>query len=355
MSEDEKIKLKVVLSRLLSEPPVPCLALDPKSKRPIEFAFMQLHQYENGAVTRDLPSFSELIETAFMERAKLDMQKRRQDDVLKILINASARISRKSAAQKAELEACREKDKFKKYGDLISANIWRLSKGASSCTLDDYFDGGEITIPLDVMLTPSQNAQRYYKKYRKADTAEKILTAQIADCENELKYIDSVFDELSRADTAAQINEVRSELVSQGYVRPQSGATQQKTPPSQPMKFVSDDGLPILCGRNNVQNDTLTLKTARNGYIWLHSKDIPGSHTVIMAEADVVPDRTLLQAAIIAATYCKASEAEKVPVDYTLIKHVKKPSGAKPGMVIYTDQKTLFVSPDKDLAERLKA
>lgn len=354
LNEDEQIKLKVLLKRLINEPPVPCLVLDREGKRPLEFSFMDIHQYGTAAVTKSLGSFSELVETAFLQRAKADTQKRKQDDVLRILTTASERISRKLAAQKADLAACADKEKYRKYGDLISSNIWKIQKGDATCRLEDFYDGGEITIPLDVMLTPAQNAQRYYKKYRKADTAEKILAQQIADCENELKYIDTVFDELTRAETVAEIAEIREELTQSGYVRAVRGARQQKRTESQPNAFVTDDGLTVLCGRNNVQNDKLTLKTASNGFIWLHVKNIPGCHTVIMENADSVPERSLMQAAVLAATFSKAADSNQVPVDYTLIKHVHKPSGAKPGMVIYTDQRTLFVTPDSELADRLK-
>lgn len=354
MNEDEIIKLKVILKRLLSEPKTPCLVLDKDGKRPIEFSFTEIHQYGTAGITKILSSFSELVDTAFEQKAKADTQKRKQDDVLRILSTSCERISRKLAAQKSDLALCADKDKYRKYGDLISSNIWQIEKGAASCTLEDYFDGGKITIPLDVMLSPAQNAQRYYKKYRKADTAEKMLTKQIEDSENELKYIDTVFDELTRAETLTEIAEIREELIQSGYARAVKSGKPLKQKESLPNSFITDDGITVLCGRNNVQNDKLTLKTAQNGFIWLHVKNIPGCHTVIMENADNVPERTLIQAAVLAATFSKAADSNQVPVDYTLIKHVHKPSGAKPGMVIYTNQKTLFVSPDNGLAERLK-
>lgn len=353
LKDDEKIRLKVLLDRTIREKPVPCLASDPVTGRPIEFSFVELHQYGTSAVTRILSTFSELVETAFGERARTDTRKRKQEDILRILSATSDRIQRKLAAQKNDLAACADKEVYRKYGDLISSNIWQLEKGMTSCTLEDFYDGGTVTIPLDGILTPAQNAQRYYKKYRKADTAEKILTEQIASGESELRYLDTVFDELTRAETTSEIQEIRHELTQSGYVRPERGS-KHKIPSSLPRKFVTDDGLTVLCGRNNVQNDQLTMKTAANGYLWFHTKDIPGSHVVIMADATSVKETSLTQAAVLAATFSKASEAGKVPVDYTQIRYVKKPSGAKPGMVIYTNQKTLFVTPDKDLAQRLE-
>ena len=353
MNEDEAVKLKVLLMRMLNEDTAPCLALDPVSGRPVEFAFVTLHQYGTAAVTKTLPSFSALVETAFSERARADTRKRKQEDLLRILTAASDRITRKTAAQKNDLAACADKETYRKFGDLISSNIWKLQKGMKSCMLDDFYDGGTAEIPLDDCLTPAQNAQRYYKKYRKAATAETVLAEQIAAGERELLYLDSVFDELTRAETVSEIAEVRAELAAAGYVRVERGV-KQKVSSSEPRKFLTDAGLPVFVGRNNVQNDKLTLKTAENGYLWFHTKNIPGSHTVLAANAADCDDTSILQAATLAATFSKAAEAGKVPVDYTQVRYVKKPSGAKPGMVIYTDQKTLFVTPDKELAERLE-
>ncbi len=352
-TEDEKIRLKVILTRVLIEKPVPCLAADSATQRPIEFSFVELHQYGTAVITRVLPTFSSLVETAFFERTKADTQKRKQEDILRILSTAYDRIQRKISAQKNDLLACKDKEKYRKYGDLLSSNLWALKKGMDSCCLDDYYDGGQVDIPLDSMLTPAQNAQKYYKKYRKADTAEKILTEQIVRWEKELHYLDTVFDELTRAESSAEIQEIRQELTQSGYIRPERGA-KQKAPVFSPRKFVTDEGLTVLCGRNNVQNDHLTLKATDRDYLWFHAKDIPGSHVVLVADTDGVKDLSLTQAAILAATFSKASEAGKVPVDYTKVRYVKKPSGAKPGMVIYTNQQTIFVTPDPALANRLE-
>ena len=353
-SAGDRGRLEAVLAGLMGETRVPCLLLDKSSGRPAEFSFTEIHQYGSSLDARVLPSFSLLAETAFEQRAKADAQKRKQNDLLKVLTSARERISRKLAAQRSDLQACADKEKYRRYGDIISGNIWRMKKGADFCELEDFYDGGSVRIPLDPTLTPSQNAQRYYKKYRKADNAQKALTQQVSECEAELSYIDTVFDELSRAETLSEISEIRDELIRGGYVRPVRGSKQPSHKPSRPDAFVTDDGLTVLCGRNNVQNDQLTLKTASKSYLWLHAKNIPGCHAVIMADADSVPERSLLQAAVLAATFCKAAASGRVPVDYTLVKHVKKPSGAKPGMVIYTDQRTLFVAPDEKLADRLR-
>ena len=213
-------------------------------------------------------------------------------------------------------------------------------------TCVNFYDenGGEITVKLDPMLTPSQNMQKYYAGYRKADNAEKRLKVLIAKGEEELEYIASVSDALSRAVTENDVNELRAELAEQGYIRAQKG--KQKPPkPAPPLEFHSPDGFTVLVGRNNKQNDILTLKTAEKTDIWLHTKDITGSHVIIRAEGKEVPDTTILYAARLAAAHSSAKSSAQVPVDYVPAKFVKKPAGAKPGMVIFTNNRTLYVKP----------
>ena len=206
---------------------------------------------------------------------------------------------------------------------------------------------------LDPRLTPSQNAQKYYSNYRKSMTAEKKLAEQIRIGEEELKYIDSVFESLSRAESEIEINELRLELAEQGYIR--SNRLRGKPVKStEPYEYISSDGFKILAGRNNKQNDKLTLKTAAKQDIWLHTHNIAGSHVIIVTNGETPPETTIKEAAVIAALKSKAKDSSKVPVDYCLRKFVKKPVGAKPGMVIFINNKTVYVSPDENLAERLK-
>ena len=201
-----------------------------------------------------------------------------------------------------------------------------------------------IRIKLDPSKSGSQNAQKYYKDYRKAKTAEQILTEQIELAEKELEYIDNVFDSLSRAETERELAEIRSELIQTGYIKaPKSKAKDQK--PLPPLKFTTTDGFEVLVGRNNRQNDTLTLKTANNNDIWFHTKEIPGSHTILVTNGREPSDEAILQAAKIAAYHSKAKDGSQVPVDYTKIRNVSKPQGAKPGMVIFVKNKTLYVTP----------
>ena len=205
---------------------------------------------------------------------------------------------------------------------------------------------------MDPLLTPAQNAQKYFKEYRKANTAEKYLTEQIALAEEELQYIDTVFEELSRAQTERELAEIRQELVEQGYIRPPKG--KQKPPQgTQPLSFLSSDGLPILVGRNNRQNDQLTLKKAANNDYWFHTKNIPGSHTILVTGGKEPPESSMLEAAQLAAYFSRARESAQVPVDYTQVRNVSKPSGAKPGRVIYVGYNTVYVTPGPALPEQL--
>jgi predicted ribosome quality control (RQC) complex YloA/Tae2 family protein len=234
-------------------------------------------------------------------------------------------------------------------------NLYAIEKGMTSFKCQNFYseDGEEIEIALDPRLTPPQNAQKYYKEYKKADTAEKKLVGLIAQGEEELQYIDSVFDSLTSADSETDIAQLREELAEQGYIKKRSVKNKSvKSLP--PLKFQSTDGYTILVGRHNRQNDRLTLKDSQKTDIWLHTQGITGSHTVICCHGETPPDSTIEQAARIAAYHSKGQQSSQVPVDYTLIRYVKKPNGAKPGMVIFTNQKTLYVKPDADEAERLR-
>ena len=203
-----------------------------------------------------------------------------------------------------------------------------------------------MRIPIDPLLTPSQNAQKYYKDYRKARTAQEKLTEQIHQAEQELAYIDSVSEALGRAENERDLSEIRQELAEQGYLRQQKTKGKQKnTAPAAPMKFITSDGFTVLVGRNNRQNDKLTLKDANNHDMWLHVKNIPGSHTIIVSDRREITEQAILEAAQIAAYYSRAKDSSQVPVDYTFVKHVSKPQGAKPGMVIYVKNKTVYVTP----------
>ena len=311
-----------------------------------DFSFMPIYQYGGLMTTKELPSACDLLDYFYSERDSISRMKQRSQDLYRLLQNASERTARRLANQREELKVSAERDKLKLMGDLISANLYRVEKGMNSVTVENFYEDGcpSVEIKLDPRLTPSKNMQKYYAEYRKADTAEKILTEQIARGEEELLYIDSVFDALTRTQSEDEVNELRQELSEQGYIR--SSKLKGKPPKSRPpLEFRSPDGFTVLVGRNNKQNDMLTSKLADKTDIWLHTKDITGSHVIIRAEGKEVPDSTVMWAARLAAFHSKAKNSSQVPVDYVPVRFVKKPSGAKPGMVIFTNNRTLYVTP----------
>ncbi len=311
-----------------------------------DFSFMPIEQYGGLMDTKELFSACELLDYFYSERDSVSRMKQRSQDLYRLLQNVSERTARRLANQREELKASAEREQLKLRGDLISANLYKLEKGMTSVTVENFYeaDCSQIEIKLDPRLTPSRNMQRYYAEYRKADTAEKVLTKQIAKGEEELAYIDSVFDALTRTTGEDEVNELRQELAEQGYIR--SSKLKGKPPKSRPpLEFTSPDGFKALVGRNNKQNDMLTTKLADKTDIWLHTKDITGSHVIIRAEGREVPDSTILYAARLAAFHSKARNSSQVPVDYVPVRFVKKPSGAKPGMVIFTNNRTLYVKP----------
>jgi len=325
-------------------------------KKPVDFSFMDIHQYGGSMFTRTYDTYSQLLDDFYTQRDNIQRMRHRSADLLKVLANTADRIARKLSLQQKELADCSDRETWKIYGDLINANLYSIEKGDRTATLINFYDENqaEVTIPLDPRKTPAQNAQKYYGEYRKADTAEKKLRELIEEGQQEAIYIDSVFDALTRAQTNDELSAIRAELAEQGYLRKKGPAPKKgKETKLAPKRYRSDDGFLILVGRNNVQNDQLTLKDARGRDVWFHTKNIPGSHTIVVSDGQEVPDSTLNQAAIIAAANSKAADSAQVPVDYTLIKNVKKPRGAKPGMVIYVNYQTAYVTPDFELEKRL--
>ncbi len=322
---------------------------------PLEYSFWPLIQYGLDARGQEMDTLSALLEAFYARRANANRMKARSHDLLRVLTSAIERVNRKLHNQREELVAAADRETWRLYGDLITAQLYAIPPGAATAELVNYYDEAcaAIAVPLDPALSAAANAQKYYKLYRKAQTAEKVLTQRLEAGQQELDYLESVFDALSRATTVRELDALRLELEEQGYLRRRPGK-QKPQAPLQPMRFCSDDGYLMLVGRNNTENDRLTLRTARGTDVWLHTKNIPGSHVVVVTEGKTPPDTTLEQAAILAATYSKAADSVQVPVDYALAKFVKKPAGAKPGMVIYTDNRTAYVNPDPALADRLR-
>ena len=359
LTEREWEKLAVSLTRtrgavLTGERRVPYLIVK-SDGTPLEFSFQPIIQYGLEATGQEMESFSALLDTFYYKRAQAERMRTKGHDLLKVLTNATERVTRKLNVQRQELATAENRETLRLYGDLINANMHLISPGVSSAELINYYDEAcaPMTVPLDPALSAAANAQKYYKNYRRAQTAQRMLTERIAAGEQELIYLESVFDSLSRAASTRELEELRTELETEGYLRRQKG--KQKPPPAMKLQtFRSDDGFTIYVGRNNLENDRLTLRVAKGSDYWLHTKNIPGSHVIVVCEGVTPPDRTLEQAAILAATHSKAADSVQVPVDYALAKYVKKPSGAKPGMVIYTDNRTAYVNPDPTLCERLK-
>lgn len=311
-----------------------------------DFSFMSISQYGSLMETVIRPSACDVLDHFYSERDNISRMKQRSADLYKLLLNTTDRIARRTEAQKLELAESAKREELKLKGDLISANLYRIEKGMDRISLENFYDEAcpIIEIELDKRLTPSKNMQKYYSEYKKLDTAEKILTTRIKQGEEELAYIDSVFDALTRTKSEDEVNELRMELAEQGYIR--ANRLKGKPPKSRPpLEFTSPDGYTILIGRNNVQNDKLTTKLAEKTDIWLHTKNITGSHVIIRTNGTVPPDETILYAAGLAAFHSKAKNSSQVPVDYVNAKFVKKPSGAKPGMVIFTNNRTVYVTP----------
>lgn len=320
-----------------------------------DFSFIRLNQFGTLMYTKEIPTASELLDYFYYERDRAVRTKQRANDLFRLLVNLTERTARRIGVQKTELAECAEKDYFKLCGDLISANMWRIQKGDASITAENFYEENnpEMRIELDARKTPSQNVQHYYSEYKKRVTAEEKLAVQIQRGKEELQYLDSVFDALTRADSENDIIQLRLELREQGYIK--SGGSKVKPPKAlPPMEYKSSDGYTILVGRNNRQNDQLTLKFAEKSDIWLHTQNITGSHVIIVADGETPPDRTIEEAAVIAAVNSKGRNSDLVPVDYCLAKYVKKPSGAKPGKVIFTNYSTAFVKPDEELENKLR-
>ena len=326
-----------------------------KEGTPKDFSFMHISQYGTMMISYDMETACQTLDYFYAARDDDSRIRQRANDLFKLLMNLADRISKRIANQKQELILCEGKDKMKLMGDLLSANIYRIKKGDKEAVLENFYDQdcSEIKIDLDIRLTPSKNAQKYYHEYKKSVTAEKKLAEQIKLGEDELAYIESVFDSLTRARSDIDVIELRMELAEQGYIR--TSRLKGKPPKEQPpLKFRSSDGFLISVGKNNKQNDKLTLKTAGKNDLWFHTHDITGSHVILFTEGNEPSDKAVREAAMLAAYHSKGRNSSQVPVDYTQARYVKKPAGAKPGMVIFTNNLTVYVKPDEETINSMR-
>ena len=314
---------------------------------PMDFAFMDIRQYEGALTVRRFETFGELLDTFFSDRDRLARMKARSADIGKLLNNGIDRLSRKINLQRADLKKCADREQLRIKGDLLQANLYRIERGATSVTVENFYDenNATVTIRLDPTVSPAMNAQRCYKEYNKAKTREIMLTEQIQKATEELAYLESVQEMLSRCESEAELSAIREELRELGYIKTQKGTAKRKDKPLPPIEYESSDGFRILVGRNNKQNDQLTLRTANKNDLWLHTKEIHGSHVIIVADGKEISDTAIMEAARIAAMHSKGKDSAQVPVDYTRVKNVSKPNGALPGKVIYVNYNTVYVTP----------
>jgi len=327
-----------------------------------DFSYLPIRQYEGIRERKRYRTFSELLDEFYTARDAAERMRQRSQAILKTVTNARDKLKRKLASQRQELTTAEDREKYKRSGDLIMSNIYQLQKGMTDVELIDYYDENcpTVKVKLDPRYTPQQNAQRFYKQYNRAKNAEQMLTEMIAAGEQEIVYLESVLDELSRAQTTAELAEIKQEIAQNGYASqkwadsmPKKGKNkEEKLLP--PYEYVSSSGFTIYAGRNNRQNELLTLKTARNNDIWFHTQKAHGTHVVIDCHGEMPDNQTLTEAAIIAAYHSSAKGSENVAVDYTQIRNVKKQPGGKVGMVIYVNYKTAYVTPDEALVDRLK-
>ncbi len=332
----------------------PCIVYD-TDKKPIAFSCVNLTQYGGNITETD--GISKAVDGFYLERGIHEHIVQRSAHIVKIINNNIERCRKKLAIHSENLKKSQNREKYKIYGDLLTANMYRLEGGTDKAEVENYYENPPtaVTITLKPDLSVSANAQRYYKLYQKAKTTEIYANEQIREAEEELYYLETVLESVNKAENASDVSEIKDELADGGYIPKVKNKKSKLMKKTSPMEFLSSDGFKILVGRNNKQNDMLTIKMAFSTDIWLHTKIIPGSHTIIRTEGkEEVPKTTIMEASKIAAYYSKAKNSTQVPVDFTAVKNVKKPSGAKPGLVIYDNYNTVYVTPDEELVNKLK-
>ena len=327
-----------------------------KDGAPTDFTYRDIRQYGGYLRAEPCESFSALLDRFYTETDHAERMRQRSQTLRKAISNLHERTRRKLELQRQELEATHDREQLRRQGDIVTANLHAITRGQTLLRAEDFYDENlrEIEIPLKPNLSPQQNAARFYKDYARAKHAEQVLTQQIAQGEIEEAYLGGVLEELARAENERDLSEIRAELEAGGYVRPADRRKQGKQQPSKPMHFRSSDGFDIFVGRNNRQNDQLSLKTARRDDLWLHVQKFHGTHVIIACAGIQPPDETITEAAELAAYYSEARESQNVPVDVTPVRCLRKPNGAKPGMVVYDRYRTVLVTPDAALPARLR-
>lgn len=321
---------------------------------PAEFSFTRLEQYLPGCTLREYPDFSALLEGYYAEKDKVERLRQKSRQLRKTVQNLYDRALRKQATRREEQAAGEKSDSLRIAGELLTANLHAFRKGDAKVRLQNWYDGTELEIALDPRLGPSQNAQKYFKNYKKKQTAAKMLTQLLAAGEREIEYLQTVLYEVDQAEGEAALFEIRAELKAQGYLK-YFKQRDKRQKPANFWRYTSSDGFAILVGRNNVQNERLTLKTARGKDLWFHTKNAPGSHVVVMSEGEDIPLETQNEAAMLAVWHSSQKNGAKVPVDYTQVRNIRKTGDLPPGMVLYEHYETAYVTPEPDVVARLEA
>lgn len=319
---------------------------------PTEFGFTPLTQYLPQYTLETFDSFSDLLEGYYAEKDRAERLRQKSRQLRKNLQNSYERAQRKQVTRLQELQESEQSDTFRIYGELLTANLHAFEKGDKNVELQNWYTGEMVTIPLDVRLGPSANAQKYFKDYKKRQTAVKMLHKLLIEGEQEVEYLNTVLYEVDAAENEAELNDIRAELKSQGYLKYYK-QRDKKQKPADFIRYHSSDGFLILVGRNNLQNDKLTLKTARGKDLWFHTKNAPGSHVIVMSEGKDIPLPTQNEAAALAVVYSSQKNSAKVPVDFTEVCNIRKTSDLPPGMVLYEHYETGYITPEEEVLGRL--
>lgn len=339
-------EIENIASVLRDKKSIPTMVLKDENT-PLDITFVPITQYGDVMKTKQFDNYSTLLDSFYYQRDMAVRMKQRSMDLYKLVSNMIERLTKKINIQKAELKKSENREELRIKGDLLQANLYKIGKGAMFVEVENFYEENSPTlrIVLDPSITPAQNAQKFYKSYAKAKTAQQMLKIQIEKAEQELSYMLSVQDFLSRAQSDKELSQIRLELVEQGYIKEHRKGKQKALKALPPLEFKTSDGFTVLVGRNNKQNDQLTLKIAGRFDYWFHTKNIHGSHTIVLTEGKELSDTAILEAAQICAYHSKGKDSSQVPVDYTIVKNVSKPSGAKPGKVIYDSYNTVYVTP----------
>ena len=321
--------------------------------KPVEFSFFVPRQYGTQAILTQYPTYSEMLEDYYATKDRAERLRQKSRELYKAVHNMHERAVRKQAARREELAQSAKADTLRLCGELLQANLWAIHKGDRQVTVQNYYTGEDMTIRLDPRLGPNENAQKYFKDYKKKQTAHTMLQKLLVEGEAEIEYLGTVLYEVESAPGEAALNEIRAELKSQGYLKYYK-QRDRKQKPADFLRYTSSDGFEILVGRNNLQNDKLTLHTARGKDLWFHVQKAPGSHCVVMSRGLDIPDTTRQEAAELAVLHSSQNGGAKVAVDTTEVKNIWKANGAKPGMVLYNVYTTVYVTPRPGLEEQLK-